>query len=95
MFLGGFRDGILATRSRASWANGGVDRATARIKAPFAGLSKLREALPPLASNDLLCVAHDRKNEFRFCARIGLPIHTVLSRGFLLQKSVAARKLRI
>src|SRR5437868_12941824 len=32
--------------------NGGVD-AAARIKAPFAAPSKLREALPPLASNDL------------------------------------------
>src|SRR5713101_6755632 len=32
--------------------NGGVD-AAARIKAPFAAPSKLREALPPLASNEL------------------------------------------
>jgi hypothetical protein len=32
--------------------NGGVD-AVARIKAPFAAPSKLRKALPPLASNDL------------------------------------------
>src|SRR5260370_20467200 len=33
--------------------NGGVD-AAARIKAPFAAPSKLRNTLPPLASNDLL-----------------------------------------
>src|SRR6266404_8095379 len=36
--------------------NGGVD-AAARIKAPFAVPSKLRNTLPPLASNDLLCSA--------------------------------------
>jgi hypothetical protein len=33
--------------------NVGVD-AAARIKAPFAAPSKLRNTLPPLASNDLL-----------------------------------------
>jgi hypothetical protein len=33
--------------------NGGVD-AAARIKAPSAAPSKLRNTLPPLASNDLL-----------------------------------------
>src|SRR5437764_150069 len=35
--------------------NGGVD-AAARIKTPFAALSKLRNTPPPLASNDLFDV---------------------------------------
>src|SRR3954463_12016325 len=41
-------------RIQTKTPNGGVD-AAARIKAPFAGPSKLRNTLPPLASNDLLC----------------------------------------
>jgi len=41
--------------------NGGVD-AAARIKAPFAAPSKLRNTLPPLASNDLFGIVQDIAN---------------------------------
>jgi hypothetical protein len=51
--------------------------------------------LIPLASNELLCVSHGRENEFRLCTRIRLPVSAVLGREFLLQKSVAMRKLCI
>jgi hypothetical protein len=44
--------------------NGGVD-AAARINAPFAAPSKLRNTLPPLASNDLLDSALGAKDTLR------------------------------
>src|SRR5207253_7035122 len=55
-----------------SRSNGGVD-AAARIKAPCATPSKLRNTLPPLASNDLLdgvrCNDQSPTNSIYVCTR--------------------------